>query len=74
MFQDGKEVFVRHGGVYVYVSTNRLLKDISLPRADDSYSEKTRYIMVRHTDTVKGSHDNKYGESANCQDWCEALG
>ena len=29
IFQDGRLVFVRHGGVYVRVSTNRLIKDCS---------------------------------------------
>ena len=28
IFQDGQVVFVRHGGVYIRASTNRLVKDV----------------------------------------------
>ena len=34
LYQDGKVVFVRHGGVYVRLSTKRLIKDVDL-KSDD---------------------------------------
>ena len=74
MFHNGRVAFVRHCSVYARVSTNRLVNHISSPRSDESCSEKTRSNMVPHTETVKGSHDNKSQQSRNCQDLWEALG
>ena len=40
IFQDGRVVFVRHGGIYVRVSTNRLVKDQQQQKEENLREEK----------------------------------
>eukprot|EP00795_Rhopilema_esculentum_P002321 gene2321-biopygen11363 len=70
LYQDGKVVFVRHAGVYVRVSTNRLIKDVDLKNDD---------VVVDQRDTnpnmsVPLQRDNSSGATISTPQLCENLG
>eukprot|EP00795_Rhopilema_esculentum_P016981 gene16981-biopygen6075 len=56
LYQDGKVVFVRHAGVYVRVSTNRLIKDVDL-KSD---------VFVDHRDTNPNMSVPLQRDSSSC--------
>ena len=69
VFQDGKIVFVRHGGVFVRVSPNRIIK------ADEQFSDKCETDNLRETssDEQHAQKQHTINEHPNEQ-ICEILG
>ena len=70
LYQDGKVVFVRHAGVYVRVSTNRLIKDVDL---------KSDAVVVDQRDTNPNMSVPLQRDSSSCAtiskpQLCENLG
>jgi len=62
VFQDGKVVFVRHGGVFVRVSPNRLCKENGVKLGDMKCYERIANEKLRHTSEI-GLNDNGVQEN-----------
>ena len=58
VFQDGKVVFVRHGGVFVRVSPNRLQK-VNSYSTDDDVDNDTSSKIEDNVDTLKEVKENR---------------
>ena len=67
IFQDGKVVFVRHGGIFVRVSPNRLKRiDQALDRNESS--DKAQTVQVDNGDEI---NEEEQGKSHLCQRFCQ---
>ena len=73
IFQDGRVVFVRHGGTYVRVSTNRLRKDNSQQNKQNNTTENEKDDIESRSPMKNGKLDVP-SKSAPYQQASETIG